>query len=949
MKKISDLSFNIFFMQLTVRPYHKNLYPRGGLLVRGNSVTGWLQQVQDMGLSLEEMDVYPIAGASANTIWGCLLVPPPGEGKWPADIGMNVYCQCMQEILFLPENSQLYPQLSVEELDKILKGKLHLFHPETGWVELPAPIVWKDLLAPPAGVDRLVVSPESSVFIPSHANAFYKQSIPYEDVLANMEEEFFHGIKPDTRPLSVWEKIKLRFLRVFRSGKKQPPSLKELEERNNREIHKLLDLFKKDPKEALQYAVPINNDGVSRGVSIPSAYRFSKFWENLPLLGNWLGAIGNSVSGSGYSSSGSGGSVILGKRYIDQLNQEYRNAAYTLMKNREYRQAAFVYLKLLKDYASGADALEKGGFYAEAASVYLKYVNNKLRAAECFEKGKLPLEAIELYKEMQRDEKVGDLYLSIGKRKEARPYFEKVIGQYVNNHQYIKAAAIHRDRLDEPAEAQALLLQGWRCGSDAVNCLTWYFALVPDARGLEQEIQTLYHRDTDEKNREKYLQVLKHQFDRYETIQDTVRDIAYEIVAARIEEDPFIASELQAFNKKDKRLLKDILLYRHRTKVLLWMIMLMYALNGNAQTKGRLNEFYYHVLTLREATVGFLGGSITYNPGWRDKVCAYLQKRFPETKFRFIAAGIPSLGSLPHAFRVQRDLLDSGRLDLLFLETAVNDRVNGTDSLTQLQALEGIVRHVERADPATNIVMMAFADEAKTADYNRGVTPAEIANQGRIAAYYGLPSINLGKEVADRITRGTLDWKRDFKDVHPAEFGQELYFSAIRQLLDSTFPSASPTKPAARKTLPPALDPACLANGRYVDVHRATHDEHWTIDERWQPDDSAKTRPGFVHVAVLAASAPGAELQFPFKGTAVGIAVVSGPDAGIIEYNIDDTPFKELDLYTKWSKSLHLPWYLLLGSGLTNAPHKLQLRISSDKNPNSKGSACRIVHFLVNG
>ena len=552
-------------MQLAVKPYHKNLYPRGGILVRGNTVTGWLQQVQEMGLALEGMDIYPIAGREANTIWGCLLAPR--EAVWPADTGSNVYCQCLQDILFLPENSQLYPQLSVEELNRTLKGKRHLFHPETGWIELPAPILWEELLVLPGEVHRLVIPPEPSVFIPSRLNAFYKHSLPFEDVLANMDSELFAEHTSDTRPLSVWEKIKLRFLRLFRSGDKQPPGLKELEERNNREIHKLLDLFKKDPREALKYAVPINNDGVSRGLSIPSAYRFSRFWESLSLLGSWLGAMGGSVSGSGISSSGAaGGSVLLGKRYIDRLNQEYRNAAYTLMKNKEYQQAAFVYLKLLKDYASGAEALEKGGFYAEAASVYLKYANNKNRAAECFEKGQLPLEAIELYKEMLRDEKVGDLYLSIGKRKEARPYFEKVIGLYVHNHQYVKAAAIHRDKLDEPAEAQSLLLQGWKNGSDGVNCLTWYFALVPDARRLEQEIQNIYRRETTEKNREKFLQVLKHQFDRYETIQDTVRDIAYEIVAARIGEDPFIASELQAFNKKDKRLLKDILLYRQRAR-----------------------------------------------------------------------------------------------------------------------------------------------------------------------------------------------------------------------------------------------------------------------------------------------------------------------------------------------------------------------------------------------
>ena len=372
-------------------------------------------------------------------------------------------------------------------------------------------------------------------------------------------------------------------------------------------------------------------------------------------------------------------------------------------------------------------------------------------------------------------------------------------------------------------------------------------------------------------------------------------------------------------------------------------------------TRGALDQFYMKVLERKAATVGFLGGSITYNPGWRDKVCGYLQERFPETKFRFIAAGIPSLGSLPHAFRVQQDLLDSGRVDLVFVETAVNDRVNGTDSLTQARALEGIVRRVKKADHNTEIIMMAFADENKTADYDRGLIPVEISNQERVAEYYHLPSINLGKEVWDRIRQGKLDWKRDFKDVHPSEFGQELYFATIRLLLDSCYRLYRPVA-STSGSLPAPMDGACLSGGRYVDVHQGVGDKDWKIDEDWAPAigeartpaDSVVTRPGFVHVPMLAAEKPGAELEFSFRGTAVGIAIVSGPDAGSIEYNVDGGAFKKLDLYTPWSNSVYLPWYLLLGSGLRETPHMLRLRISGDRNPKSKGSACRIVHFLVN-
>ena len=59
----------------------------------------------------------------------------------------------------------------------------------------------------------------------------------------------------------------------------------------------------------------------------------------------------------------------------------------------------------------------------------------------------------------------------------------------------------------------------------------------------------------------------------------------------------------------------------------------------------------------KKGRVAFLGGSITYNGGWRDSICNYLKNRFPDTDFDFIAAGIPSMGSTPAAFRLKRDIL----------------------------------------------------------------------------------------------------------------------------------------------------------------------------------------------------------------------------------------------------------------------------------------------------
>jgi sialidase-1 len=360
----------------------------------------------------------------------------------------------------------------------------------------------------------------------------------------------------------------------------------------------------------------------------------------------------------------------------------------------------------------------------------------------------------------------------------------------------------------------------------------------------------------------------------------------------------------------------------------------------------KLNSFKHVIASRKNVTVTFLGGSITYNPGWRQMVCKYLRDKFPNTDFHFIAAGIPSLGSLPHAFRLQRDVLDSGKTDLMFIEAAVNDRVNHTDSATQVRALEGIVRHAKRSNPAMDIIMMAFADPYKTSDYNKGLIPPEIANHQMVAERYNLPFINFGKEVRDKINNKEFSWEGDFKDIHPAPFGQQLYFENIKSLIDTCFDSKA--KKIVKSPLPKPLDDANFEDGSYYNIRNAQYDSGWSIDDDWKPTDGLGTREGFVNVPVLSSATPGSTLSLPFNGTATGIAIVSGSDAGIITYRIDNGPENTVDLYTEWSSMLHLPWYLLLGSDLKQGNHTLTITLSQLKNKNSKGNACRIVNFLVN-
>jgi sialidase-1 len=247
-----------------------------------------------------------------------------------------------------------------------------------------------------------------------------------------------------------------------------------------------------------------------------------------------------------------------------------------------------------------------------------------------------------------------------------------------------------------------------------------------------------------------------------------------------------------------------------------------------------------------------------------------------------------------------------------------------------------------------DIVLLAFADEDKTNDYNQGKVPPEVANHELVATHYNLPSINLAQEVRDRIGHGEFDWKKDFKDVHPSPFGQQLYFNSIRELLTRCYSNVPANVTTRKATMPAPLEAARFEKGIYYDIAHARPDSSWRVNQDWTPTDGLHTRPGFVHRPMLVSNTPGATLTLPFKGTAIGISVVSGSDAGTIAYSIDGGPFQQLDLFTRWSKSLHLPWYLLFSGDLKPGKHTLQLKIANEKNAQSAGHACRIVYFLVN-
>lgn len=348
-----------------------------------------------------------------------------------------------------------------------------------------------------------------------------------------------------------------------------------------------------------------------------------------------------------------------------------------------------------------------------------------------------------------------------------------------------------------------------------------------------------------------------------------------------------------------------------------------------------------------QAHVVFLGGSITINPGWNRFIQGDLLRAYPDAELSFHIAGVASLDSSAHAFRIDRDLLQGPPADLVILEAAVNDAVNGRSAQESIRGMEGVVRHLRRAWPHVEIALVHFPDVASVQHWPEQAARPTVEAHERVAAHYNLASLDLSAEVASRIAQHEFGWQ-DYGGVHPAVFGQRLVWRSMQRFLrrmdvlgpTRSAPGESP-QPAA---LPDPIDPECYSGGIQLPPSAARIESGWELVPVWAPPIKELIRPGFVNCPMLVAKAPGARLVLEFEGQAVGLQVVAGHDVGALRYSIDGAPVQTIELLTPWSRNLHLPWFHVLASGLGPGTHKLEITSQAGA---AGGQAARIQTFLV--
>ncbi len=362
------------------------------------------------------------------------------------------------------------------------------------------------------------------------------------------------------------------------------------------------------------------------------------------------------------------------------------------------------------------------------------------------------------------------------------------------------------------------------------------------------------------------------------------------------------------------------------------------------QERGGLPHVFAKLKAGEPVTVVYFGGSITAGAGasdgnrtsYRVLVGQWFTATFPRSTVTNVDAAIGGTGSDLGAFRANRDVL-AHHPNLVFVEFAVND--GSTPDAMIDRAMEGIVRQIRRADPATDICFVyTFVVGQRAEVVGTGLTRAMRRDEA-VAAHYGIPSVNMALPAARRLEDGTLTVPQFSKDgVHPTDAGYLIYADAIIGFLESQ----RTQKMAALRShpLPPPLRPDSLEHARMIaPAQMAPYGAGWTTDTR---------NPTGSFPELLLSDTPGAAQTVAFAGPILALFYVLGPDMGAFDYQIDGGAWQILDPFDSFAKGYARSNYLLLADGLADTDHTLTLKIRAEHNPDSKGTWTRIGYLLTN-
>ncbi len=344
--------------------------------------------------------------------------------------------------------------------------------------------------------------------------------------------------------------------------------------------------------------------------------------------------------------------------------------------------------------------------------------------------------------------------------------------------------------------------------------------------------------------------------------------------------------------------------------------------------------------------VAFLGGSITQNnKGHSAMVPEQLKAKFPDTEFTFTNAGLSSTCSMSGAFRLKRDVLSKGPIDLLVVEFAVNDDQDaGHDRDTAIRGLEGIVRQFYTANPSGDIISVQYVNPPILEKITNGEKPVSVTAHKDVARHYQIPTVDIGMALANDIAVGLLTWKEDYGGTHPNQKGYAFASDWIMRVIEDS----KPNEAVADKAVPSALNENSFAAVAEVDPQQMAWLGGWQfapVSKELLPVGGI--RDDYKKFQALRSDSPGDMFYYTFSGKSLGAFILAGPDSGTLEISVDGGEWNEVTLFHHYSKSLNYPRSVMLADGLTSGYHQVAVKVGKKTPEGSKGNSATILQFQI--
>ncbi len=327
-----------------------------------------------------------------------------------------------------------------------------------------------------------------------------------------------------------------------------------------------------------------------------------------------------------------------------------------------------------------------------------------------------------------------------------------------------------------------------------------------------------------------------------------------------------------------------------------------------------MSNFKKAITEKKQATVGFVGGSITDPRGrqrWPEYVMNELVAAYPDVAFTVVNIAIGATGSAGAVMRCESRLIPYD-CDLIFMEYAVNDTGIPTDERSASR--EGLIRKFLNQTKADLVITYTYCIDFLP-DMLEGKLPDSIAEYEVLAEHYGISSVFMSSYALDCTKAGTLRWEEWLPDgLHPANTGSRFYAAPVVELLKKAVADENPTG-LCRTTA--SLFADNWERAELYPLNKVNRKGPWMMKHMMD-----LTEVDFV----LATSAVGAKANFDFTGTGLVIITNFGWLAADYRYRIDGGEWKEMR-YPRpdWISDLGWTKEITLEKNLENREHTFEL------------------------